>query len=269
MALIKNAQAERMAREAIVLDLGDLARQGRAMMEEARREATRIVEEAKAERDRIMAGAAEKGHAKGYAEGLAKGEREGGEKGHAAAVAEGKKQLDVLTQGWGKSLQEFEGVREELLAQTQRDVLRLALLIATRVTKRAVRIDPEIAVAQTRAVLEMIVRPTGVVLTVSPQDRAVVERALPGIVSGLSMVRHAELREDAAVSRGSVVLRNKGNGSGAGGGAVGGGEIDATIETQIERIVETLMPEMARGEAVGENQEEEGAEDGAAGEERG
>ena len=253
MALIKNSMADRMAREAIVLDLGDLARQGRAIVEQARRQSEQMLEDARIERDRIMAGAAEKGHAKGYAEGLARGQREGAEKGQAQAIGECKKQMEALTQGWEASLAEFERVREELLSQAQRDVLRLAILIAARVTKRTVRMDPEVAVEQTRAVLELVVRPTAVVLTVNPSDRGLVERALPAILSRLSMVRHAELREDGAVSAGSVVLSSRGGSGGGQGAGVGGGEIDATIETQLSRIVEALMPEASlKGEVVDE-----------------
>jgi flagellar biosynthesis/type III secretory pathway protein FliH len=232
-----------------VLDLGDLTRQGAALVEQAQRRAEQVLAEARVERDRIVAGAKEKGFAQGHAEGLAKGTREGIEQGRAAAVAEYKKKLDELSASWGAAVDGFERTREELLTRTQVDVLRLALLIAAKVTKRVVATDPMVAVEQSRAVLETVVRPTALVLAVNPADRPTIERALPELVKRLPLVRHVELQEDAGVSAGSVVARGRGsqapdgiNGGSGCGVAIGGGEIDASIETQLQRIVEVLVP---------------------------
>lgn len=256
MALIKNAQAQTIAREAVVLDLGDLARQGREFMAQAKAQADRMLAEARAERERILAGAAEQGRAQGYAEGLAKGQKEGIDKGRAAAIAETKKRLDDLASQWSAAATQFNQAREDLLGHAQRDVLDLALVIAAKVTKRQVETDPSVAVAQTRAVLELITRPSAMALTIHPEDRALIEQALPELMKTLPMVRHVQLLDDASVSRGSVLARGLGapNGSSAagagqnstgganGGGGGGGGEIDASIETQLARIVEALVP---------------------------
>lgn len=268
MALIKHAQAQTIAREAVVLDLGDLARQGREFMAQARAQADRMLADARAERERIVAGAAEKGHAQGYAEGLAKGHKEGVEKGRASAIAETKKRLDDMATQWSVAAAQFNQAREDLLALAEREVLDLALVIAAKVTKRQVQTDPTVAVAQTRAVLELITRPSALALTIHPDDRALVEQALPELMKSLPMVRHVQLLDDQAVSRGSVFARGLGaasapsapgtgqngtgtagaggagsggaGGSGIGGG--GGGEIDASIETQLARIVDALVP---------------------------
>lgn len=242
MTLIKHANAKNLARDAMVLDLGDLARQGQALVERAKKDAERIVAEARAERERIMAGAAEQGFKKGYDEGLAKGLKDGEEKGRVSAVSSAKQQIEQTTGSWTRALAEFDAERDRSLRQLHDDVLRLALLIATRVTKRVIQTDPGVAAAQLCKVMETIARPTRLVVSIHPDDRQSLESALPGLLRAFPMVKEAELVADECISRGSIVTRSRGQQGLGGNGGVGGGEIDATIATQLTRIVEALVP---------------------------
>ena len=56
MPLIKEQSAAPAIRDAIVLDLGDLAQQATRLKQEARDQAQRIVEEAKQQAEQIVAG---------------------------------------------------------------------------------------------------------------------------------------------------------------------------------------------------------------------
>lgn len=246
MALIKHANAKELTKGAIVLDLGDLRRQGEAIIQRAREQAAAIVREAEAERDRLVAGAAERGYAEGLARGLEEGRARGREEGHAEAMEAARQHAEALCASWEAALAEFTERREAMLLEARMDVLRLAVLIAEKVTKRVVRIDPEVAAAQVESVLGLIARPTEVVLSINPEDRAVVERVLPGVMARLGTVRGVELRDDANLERGSCVARMRGN------DGVGGGEIDASISTQLDRIVSALLPGEERGSSAGE-----------------
>ncbi len=250
MALIKQANAKELTKGAIVLDLGDLRRQGEAIIQQAREQAAAIVREAQAERDRLIAGAAERGHAEGLARGLEQGRAKGREEGHAEAMGAAQERAAALCASWEAALAEFAGRREAMLLEARMDILRLAVLIAEKVTKRVVQIDPEVAAAQVESVLGLIARPTEVVLSINPEDRAVVERVLPGVAARLGAVRGVALRDDPALGRGSCVARMRG-GEGDGAG-VGGGEIDASISTQLDRIVAALLPGEGRGAGAGD-----------------
>jgi flagellar biosynthesis/type III secretory pathway protein FliH len=231
MALIRHSNAATIARDAVVLDLGDLRRQGEIIKLRAREEAERIVAEARAERERLLKTAAEEGRAAGVAKGIEEGRKKGEDAGKAAAMAEFKQRLDALEKAWGAALAGFDAQREQLLMDARQEVVRLALRIGELVTKRAVAADPDRAADQVGAILQALTRPTRAVVAVHPDDRATVERALPALAARIAGAQHVELVADESLSRGSCVLR-----------AAGGGEIDGTIETQLGRIAAALLP---------------------------
>lgn len=238
MALIKHANAGELAREAIVLDLGDLSRQGQQLIDSARARADQLLAEARAERDRIIAGAAEKGHAQGLARGLEEGRRKGQEEGRAAAAAERRQQIEQIEKAWSAALAEFVSARESMLSQAHIEVLRLAVLIARKVIKREVAADPRIVEEQMRAVLATVTRPTELLIRVNPDDLEIARAALPGLIAGFEAVRGASIEPDVALARGSCIAQTRGGVS----DALGGGEIDASIDAQLARIVEVLLP---------------------------
>lgn len=232
MALIKHANTGDLARSAVVLDLGDLQRQADALLTHARVRAQQVLDEARAERARLVDGAAEAGRAQGLAQGLAEGRERGFEQGRAEALAAQREAIERLATTWEGALGAFEAQREAMLSQARRDVVRLAVLIAEKVTRRAVQLDEQAALAQIEAVLAMVLRPSRLRLAVCPDDRALVEAALPRVVQRFHNAQHVELVEDAGLERGSCVLRTTDTGA----------EIDASISTQIERIVTALLP---------------------------
>ncbi len=234
MALIKHANAREMTREALVLDLADVQRQGQALFEQARRKADAILAEARAERERIAAGAADDGRREGLARGVAEGRETGAAAGREAALAEYRGRLEALAEGWGGALESFAQERGRALSQARRDILRLAAMIALKVTKRALTLDESIVALQLEAVLAVIVRPTQLVVLIHPEDRPVVESALPSLMARFPAVQHAELAEDASLERGSCVVRSR---------DPSGGQIDASIGTQLDRIVTALLPD--------------------------
>ena len=107
MALIKQANARDLARDAIVLDLGDLQRQAGEIVTSAKAQAAMIAVQARAERERIVAGAAETGRAQGFEAGKQEGYKAGVAEGRAAAIAEMKERLGKLEAAWGTAPNRF------------------------------------------------------------------------------------------------------------------------------------------------------------------
>jgi len=253
MAIIKSANSAEMARDAVVLDLGDLYRQGQLLVQQAKERAEAIVDEAEAERERLITGATELGRVAGFAKGSVEGRAAGFIEGQAAGLAERREALCKIEAGWKEVLGHVVGERERLLADARRDVIRLAATMAEKVTKRAIELDERIVVAQLEAVLGLVLRSSRLVVTVHPADRQLVADALPGLLPSFQAVQHAELAEDATLERGSCKARIS---------ETMGGEIDASIRTQLDRIVEALLPGNPDG-AVGTGGAG-GAEGGAA-----
>lgn len=233
MAVIRSAEATTMARDAIVLDLGELSRQGELMLGQARSQAQKVIEDAQSERLRLIGDAEkigfERGEKKGYDAGFAKGEKIGAEQAREQIAQD----LERLAVAWGNALEHFETVRVALFREARLDVLKLAVSIAEKVAKRAIDADERAAGAQLEAALEMIARPTRLRIACSPADKQLLESMMPALSRRFTKAASAEISEDASLSRGSIVVRTD------------RGDIDATIETQIERVIDAILPNRA------------------------
>lgn len=233
MALIKHASLGDLTKSAVVLDLGDLQRQGDAILSAARRRAAEELEEARRERERLVAGAAEAGHAQGLARGLAEGRERGFEQGRAEALAANQEAIANLRASWAAALDGWNAQRDAMLDAARLDVVRLAAMVAEKVTRRQVHLDPAVVAEQLREVLSLVLRPSRLVVRVHPADRPLVEAALPEAMARFHNAQHVELLDDATLERGSCVARLAGS----------DGEIDASIGTQLERVVAALLPD--------------------------
>ena len=230
MALIRKSDVQTAARDAIVLNLGDVVREGQGVVDAAREQAARIITQAKMEREAIIAGAREEGYAAGLAQGLEKGRAEGTAQGKAQAHAEWNERLAALQSAWGAALEGFVRERENLLAAARVDVLRLALNIAQRVTRRQIAGDNTVVLDQVTRVLEMLSRPTRLKIRVHPEDEAACRDALPGLMQRYAAAEQVEVVSDATLARGSCVA------------AGASGEIDASITTMLDRIAKGILP---------------------------
>lgn len=243
MGLLKANQAHSAFKQAVALDLGDLRRQGEMVVAAAQRQASDVLARAAEERKRLIADASRLGRTEGLTEGLAEGHRLGAEQGRTAALAENAELLRRIEAGWSAALADFEARRTAMVADARRDLVRLAVLLAERITKRAIATDPSIVTTQLESVLTMVLRPTRLLVRVHPDDKALVAQALPGLMSRFTTAQHIELIAEPTLDRGSCVVRLADSQGGSGMGI--GGELDASIGTQLQRIAEALLPDAA------------------------
>ncbi len=234
MGMIRQADAHLLARDAVVLDLGDLARQGEAILARARSQASRIIEEARREREAILAGAEEQGRAKGEQAGFEHGRTRGLDEGRASAHAAHAAELAVLSEQWRAALEVFESQREGLLEEARRDLLRVSLDLATRIVRRRTEGDPRAAQECVEEVLALVSRPTRLVVRVNPDDAPGVNEALPGLLARFAMCAHVEIREDPMLARGSCAAQTE-----------RGGVFDASITERLERAARAMLGEGA------------------------
>lgn len=231
MPVLKRQNADQFARDAVVLNLADIAQQGEAILSAARQEAERIVAAAKAERERLIGDATQVGHAAGHTAGIAEGREAGKAAGETAARAEHAEALRALQAAWSAALEEFLVQREHLLVTCKTDVLKLALSIAERITYRTIEHDEGVVCDQIEAALGLVGKPSRVTIAVHPEELALAHEVLPDLAARLDAVEHASLDGDESLTPGSCVIRT-----------AEGGLIDASVLTQLERIAELLVP---------------------------
>lgn len=229
MAIIRQANIERVARDASELHLGDLQAQARTIESAAAARARTLEEQGQAERARIIAGAREEGLRLGREEGFEQGRREGLEAGKRSALEEHRARLAALEEGLSAALAEFVREREDLLLAARQDLVSLALAIASRVVKREIRRDPGVVGEQVLGVVASAARGSRLLLRLHPEDLEIVRAVMPRVAAIAG--GDVELAADGSLARGSVVARS-----------ARGGEIDASLGTQLDRIAAELLP---------------------------
>jgi flagellar assembly protein FliH len=229
MALIKNRDAAGLVTRGFE-DLGELKSQADQIIAAARAEAGRVLDEARAEAQTLIDEATPRGFAEGREQGLTEGLAEGGQLGREDTIRQYTEQLESLAASWSAALDELVSGRQEMLHCAREDIVQLALAIAGKITRRVIELDPDVVKDQVADVLGLVNQPSGVTLSINPEDRKLVESVLPALCERLGRSDHVELRDDPSIERGGCVL------------ATGKGRIDATVNTQIDRIAAALLP---------------------------
>ena len=234
MPLIRNKQAGHITSRAVALELDDVRAEARQLLESARAEAASIVVAARGaaqeERGAIREAARVEGERAGFEKGYEAGQTEAMEKILDESLEPHRELLDRLAPAWAEELERFGKERERLMEEARRGVLAFAVEIARRIVHRTVQQEESVCVDQVAEAVRLIGQPTQIRISISPEDRGVLERALPGVLQAACLACDVEVIEDSAVSRGGCVLWTPEGG------------IDATVETQLGRISEVLVP---------------------------
>lgn len=130
-----------------------------------------------------------------FMKGYAQGERSGAE----AAARRGEATLRRLAQ----TVEELAGLRTELVQKTERQVVELALAIASRVLRREVSLDRELLVAMSRIALERLGENVSATIRLNPDDYAFI--GAQAQVADSSLVR---VVADPLVSSGGCLVQS-------------------------------------------------------------
>ncbi|HKQ48352.1 MAG TPA: FliH/SctL family protein [Phycisphaerae bacterium] len=231
-AVIKGGAGPILSRGYCSLDLRDISAQAGSIVEDARREAARIIAEARAQAAALRELSVAAGHEEGLQEGLAKGQ----ESGHAAALAEARERFAAeqasLVSTLSELTQQFTAKRERLYLEARQDVAVLAIAIASRICNKLAGAE-ELAVASAaqacQDALGMLSEATQVVVRAHPADAAAIERFCDEWSRTVKTARNVRIVEDPAVGRGGVVVESSES------------VVDATITSRVERIADELV----------------------------
>jgi len=163
--------------------------------------------------------------------------REGLELGRLDAIEHATKvereRVAVETAGLADLLRQvaaaLEAQRSSLGARAERDLLKLALLIAGKVTKADIQQGRPVAEANLRRAVELTARRQELKVLLNPQDVARIEEFLPELRRDFADVQKIALEADPSIGRGGVVVQTR------------EGSVDATIAAQLEEIERGLL----------------------------
>ncbi len=241
MPVIKHTHAPSSASP---FSMRDIEQQAHELVRQSRHAAEMVLARAQREAESLRKQAREEGRNEGYAAGIAQGMAEGKaeglqratEEGHAAGRAAGfaevGPQLTAAHSAIVLALGQLDASRHDLEQAATAEVVKLAIAIAKRITKRQAALDPGVLAANLSDALSLAVRAADIRLVVHPDQRKTIEEELPRIKLEWTSLTHVELVEDATITPGGCRVLTR-----------GGGEIDARIESQLDRIVAELMPD--------------------------
>lgn len=150
-----------------------------------------------------------------FAAGFAHGERLGTE----AATA----RLDAVIARFHETIDELAALRPELMRHTERELVHLAVVIAERILRHEVDVDPDLILVIARVAVDRLGERAAAKIHLNPADS---EAVSPGAREALGSI---EIVADPAVERGGCLVRSA------------FGVIDAGIDAQIRALSRELL----------------------------
>lgn len=157
-----------------------------------------------------------------FATGYAQGERAGAE---AAA-----RRAEPMMRRLAQTLEEVAAVRTDMIRQTERQMVELALAVGRRVLHREISLDRDLLIAMARVALDRLGDTGLVTVRLHPDDHAATVAASPANWAGTNVT----VMGDASVARGGCRIESD------------FGSLDAGVDAQIRELGRALLGESAQ-----------------------
>ena len=216
--IIKNAEdtafaeVKRQTDQAAVIK-ADAENQAAAIIEKAKAEAAQIVAEANAQHDKIVSEARN--------EGFEQGSQEGFEKGSA--------EVERLIERMHKILEAVMQRREEILQDTESQIVELVILMARKVIKILSENQKNVIMANTVAALRKVKTRGNVTLRVNIEDVKLTTAHADEFIQHVENVQGITVQEDSSVEKGGCIVETD------------FGAIDARISSQLTELENKIL----------------------------
>ena len=124
----------------------------------------------------------------------------------------------------------------QIIADSERDVLDLALKVAAKIISRDLERDPELMMEIVASCTEAARSSKAMIMKVHPEDGKLLREKKPRLIELIGRAVDISIRDDSEVERGGCIIQTE------------YGTIDGQIRTQFEMLRNVLMPADARKE---------------------
>ena len=184
------AEVKRQTDQAAIIKT-DAENEAAAIIEKARQEAAQIVADAEAEKERISRDS--------YSEGF--------DKGHSEGYDKGVEEVNRLIERMHKMLEAVMMRREEILQDTESQIVELVILMARKVIKILSENQKNVVMANTLAALKKVKTRGNVVLRVNLEDVKLTSSHIDEFIQHVENVKGITVIEDSAVEKAAVLLK--------------------------------------------------------------
>lgn len=191
----------------------------------AREKAAAVVAAAGEDAAKLRREAYDEGYEKGFAEGRVNGEAAGLEQARGAIAEAADKASQILALARQQA--------DEAFAAAERQVVELALAVASKVLAREVAENPTVILPIVKAALEKVQDQEQITIRVNPECYELVLAARPELQAGLARAASVAVVADGALKDGDCIVETP------------YGTVDARIDTQLELVkaaVKDLLP---------------------------
>ena len=124
----------------------------------------------------------------------------------------------------------------QIIADSEKDVLDLALKVAAKIISRDLERDPDLVMEIVASCTEAARSSKAMIMKVHPEDGKLLREKKPRLIELIGRAVDISIRDDSEVERGGCIIQTE------------YGTIDGQIRTQFEMLRNVLMPADARKE---------------------
>ena len=206
------AEVKRQTDQAAIIK-ADAENEAAAIIEKAKQEAAQIIADAEAEKERIGRDS--------YSAGFDQGHKEGYDKG--------VEEVNRLVERMHKMIEAVMMRREEILQDTESQIVELVILMARKVIKILSENQKNVVLANTLAALKKVKSRGNVVLRVNLEDVRLTTSHIDEFIQHVENVKGITVIEDSAVERGGCIVETD------------FGAIDARISSQLQELENKIL----------------------------
>lgn len=222
-----HAQADEILKNAENAAFAEVKRQtdsAAVIKAEAEKEAEKIIQDAKNQADAVLNDVQiqkENIESEAYQKGFEKGTAEGFEKGNA--------EVNRLIDRMHKVLEAVMQRREEILQETESQIVELVILMARKVIKILSESQKNIVMANTLAALKKVKTRGKVILRVNIEDLKLTSAHIKEFIEHVENIEGITILEDSSVEKGGVIVETD------------FGAIDARISSQLTELENKIL----------------------------
>ena len=206
------AEVKRQTDQAAVIK-ADAENEAEQIVEKAKAQAAQIIAEAQAQHDKIVSDARSEGFEQGSAEGYEKG----------------KAEVERLIERMHKVLEAVMQRREEILQDTESQIVELVILMARKVIKILSENQKNVIMANTVAALRKVKTRGNVTLRVNIEDVKLTTAHADEFIQHVENVQGITVQEDSSVEKGGCIVETD------------FGAIDARISSQLTELENKIL----------------------------
>lgn len=206
------AEVKRQTDQAQIIK-SDAEQAASKIIEDAKLEAERIIQEASVEKENIKATA----HQDGYKEG------------HEQGFMEGQNEVNRLVERVHKIVESVMVRREEILCETEQQIVELVLLMTRKVVKIISENQKTVVLSNVLAALKKIRTRGNITLRVNTEDLKLTTAHVDEFIKRIENVNGISVIEDSSVDKGGCIVETD------------FGAIDARISSQLAELESKIM----------------------------